>query len=699
MKWLVNPRLESLVVACALVVSFGWVNAQQRGGATPVTIDADDIGGVVTSAKGPEAGVWVIAETTDLPAKFARMVVTDEEGRYVLPDLPPASYQVFVRGYGLVDSVRVPAKPGQHVDLKGVVAPDGRAAAQVYPANYWLSLLEIPKGEHSDKEFALETKACFSCHQVGTRATREISKGNFASSLDAWDRHMTVGPNGANMSAVFKRLGEQRKAFADWTERIAAGAYPEAPPRPVGVERSLVISMWDWALPTSRRSDAAGTDERHPTVNANGLVYGAIQSSDILTVLDPRTNTTSQIKIPSNGPVLDANTAESPYWGTEKIWQRQADPRSVAMDAKGRVFVTARIRAPQQQPAYCKDGSINKFAKYFPMQGPSARQIELYEPKTKQFTLIDSCFAADHNEFDDHDQLVFGQDDAIGWLDTAAFDKTHDAAASQGWCPGVVDTNGDGTISTGWTEPDQMVDPKRDHRIEFGCYAIGISPTDGSIWCSGIGHEDTTLVRIERGANAPLSCKAEVYSPPPSKASLSYSGGVAIDSHGVVWQSWRGVHEVLSFDRRKCKVLNGPTATGQQCPEGWTVYTKPGPTFRGSAGTPEVSTDMLYLTNVDSHNALGLGKDVLLSGDVNADSFFVLVPENGQMKALTLRVPYPLGFHSRHVAGRIDDPNTGWKGRGMWSSYSMYTPWHQEGGKGTRPKVVKFQMRPNPLAK
>jgi len=126
-------------------------------------------------------------------------------------------------------------------------------------------------------------------------------------------------------------------------------------------------------------------------------------------------------------------------------------------------------------------------------------------------------------------------------------------------------------------------------------------------------------VRLERGPNPPASCKTEVYSPPPSKANLSYSGGVAIDSNGVVYQNWRGVHEILSFDRRKCKVLNGPTATGQQCPEGWSVYTKPGPTFKGSAGTKDVSTDMLYLTNIDHHDALGLGKDVLLAGDVNAD--------------------------------------------------------------------------------
>src|SRR5437762_2347959 len=222
MKLRVNPRLRLLAVAGALAASFTWVHAQQRGGAT-VAIDGDDIGGVVASAKGPEAGVWVIAETTDLPAKFAKMVVTDDQGHYVLPDLPQASYQVFVRGYGLVDSPRVPARPGQHLDLKAVVAPDGRAAAKVYPANYWLSLLRIPRGVLSEKDVVLETKACFSCHQVGDPATREITKnpGSYASSLDAWDHHVTVGPNGVGMSANFKRMGAQRKAFADWSDRIA----------------------------------------------------------------------------------------------------------------------------------------------------------------------------------------------------------------------------------------------------------------------------------------------------------------------------------------------------------------------------------------------------------------------------------------------------------------------------------------------
>jgi len=125
-----HRRICLLAIAGALVVSFTWTQAQQRNSST-VAIDNDDIGGIVTSAKGPEAGVWVIAETTDLPTKFVKTVVTDDQGRYVLPDLPQANYQVFVRRYGLVDSTRVPDKPGQHLHIKAVVAPDGHTDAQI----------------------------------------------------------------------------------------------------------------------------------------------------------------------------------------------------------------------------------------------------------------------------------------------------------------------------------------------------------------------------------------------------------------------------------------------------------------------------------------------------------------------------------------------------------------------------------------
>ena len=125
--------------AAWLAVLAGSASAQPD--AETVALDADDIGGVVAGPNGPEAGVWVIAETEDLPTEFRKIVVTDDRGRYLVPDLPDANYVLWVRGYGLVDSPRVRSTPGRAVALPAVIAPDARAAAQVYPANYWYSLI------------------------------------------------------------------------------------------------------------------------------------------------------------------------------------------------------------------------------------------------------------------------------------------------------------------------------------------------------------------------------------------------------------------------------------------------------------------------------------------------------------------------------------------------------------------------------
>ena len=130
-------------IAVFLAASLPGVSARQATGEA-VRIDNDDIGGVVTSAKGPEAGVWVIAETTDLPTKFSKTVVTDDRGRYLVPDLPKANYNVWVRGYGLVDSPKVQAAPGKNLNLTAVVAPNRGAGGAYYPAGYWWSLLRVP---------------------------------------------------------------------------------------------------------------------------------------------------------------------------------------------------------------------------------------------------------------------------------------------------------------------------------------------------------------------------------------------------------------------------------------------------------------------------------------------------------------------------------------------------------------------------
>ena len=688
-----------LAVAIMGVCSLTWVTAQQRGASAAVPIDPDDIGGVVTSQKGPEAGVWVIAETTDLPTKFARIVVTDDRGRYLLPDLPRATYQVFVRGYGLIDSPRQTAKPGQQLALAAQVAPDAKSAAQVYPAAWWFSMLRAPEGAHEQERFQQTMKECYDCHQLGGKATREFpSYVTGETHLAKWDTRTKYGPSGPSMGAFFQRFGEPRKAFATWTEAIANGEAPKnAPPRPSGVQRNLVISLWDWGSPIDGRADNAAADLRNPQITPNGKIYGVSQMNDALMELDPAENRARVIKTPTNATAMvsgfNAAPTPSPNFGAN-MWKRNGDPRSVGIDAKGRVWFALRVRDAQQQPAWCGGDHANTFGKYFPMK-QSGKQVAVFDPKTEKFENVDTCFSVDHNEFSHDNFIYYGTTGSVGWVDMDTWDKTHDAEKSTGWCPAIIDTNGDGKITPGWTEPDQPVDPMKDHRVTFGCYSIAVNEKDGSVWCSGIGSEQKRLTRITKGSNPPETCRAEIYEPPTGQTiELMGTGGVQADSNGVIYDGWRVSGHFTAFDRSKCKSTKDPRADGQSCPEGWTMYRNTNePTY---ANSPYKASES-YLVYTDKWDTLGLGKDAPMYSSVNTDSMELFQPSTKQF--ITLRVPYPLSFFARSGTGRVDNPNAGWKGKGFWSSYSTYASWHIEGGKGSLPKAVEFQMRPSPLAK
>lgn len=693
----------ALASSIAAVAAGLWEQIAAQQNQPAVAIDADDIGGRVTSPNGPEGGVWVIAETRDLPTGFIRIVVTDDQGRYVIPDLPRVSYQVFVRGYGLLDSRPLPAGPGQQLNFEVAPAPDAAAAALVYPAAYWLAMLEAPRGA-ALRDFAMNMKTCFDCHQVGNRATREISPGMRAgatSTLDAWHRRTAVGPSGPSMAGAFKAFGDSMAAFARWTDRIAQGEAPgAAPPRPSGVERNLVISMWDWGSPIDGRSDMVASDARDASRNGNGLVYGVAEMTDSLTVVDPMSHVASVISVPSSAPPLqsgfNASPVPSPHYGTD-MWRRRADVRSLAMDAHARLWMAVRQRAPGAQPEFCTSAS-NPFAQNHPLK-QSTRQVSLYDPATRHWEHVDTCFSADHNMIGADDVIYFGMGGAVGWVDIDTWDRTRDAEASQGWCPAVLDINGDGRISPGWTEPAEPVDPSRDHRIDFGCYSLAVNPIDGALWCSGIGRGDKRLMRLEKGTNPPQTCKAEFYEPPANHTPEVFgSGGVEIDHHGVVWQNWRASGHLTAFDRARCRSTSNPRATGQSCPEGWSIHRKNDPTYANS----EIHAGESYLQHMDLHDTLGLGPNVPVYGSVNTDALEAFVP--GRDEFVTLRVPYPRGFFPRSANGRIDHPGSGWKGRGLWASYSTYATWHIEGGRedggpGVLPKAVKFQIRPDPLAR
>jgi hypothetical protein len=677
----------------------------------PVPIDGDDIGGVVTGASGPEAGVWVIAETTDLPTRFVRIVVTDDRGRYLLPDLPKARFSLWVRGYGLVDSPKVQATPGSALDLKALAAPSPRAAAEYYPAGYWFSLLRPPDksefnagspGARSQAEWLRQLKSggCLACHQLGNKATREVpaALGSFESSVAAWERRILSGQAGGNMLSGATQLGGRRgmAVFADWTDRIAAGEVPPAPPRPQGLERNVVITEWDWADPKAYLHDEVSTDRRNPTLNANGPIYGSLElSADYLPVLDPVRHTTSRVALTvrdPNTPLSAPPTVShaSPYWGHEAIWTSRNNVHNPMLDDRGRVWITSAVRPPDN-PAVCKEGSSHPSAKLFPIARAS-RHLAMYDPQTKKLTHIGTCFGTHHLMFAEdanHTLWTSGGGQVVGWLNTKLFEETGDEEKAQGWTALVMDTNGNGKRDA-YVEPDQPVDPSKDKRFGGGFYSVAPAP-DGSVWGSVLGFPGA-VVRLVPGPNPPETALAEVYEPPLDKGAFS-PRGMDIDRDGVAWAALASGH-MASFDRRKCKgPLNGPTATGRHCPEGWTLYPEPLPQMKGV--TESGSAEASYYTWVDQFGALGLGPNVPI--DTGNGSEGLLVLKDG--KWIVLRVPYPLGFYTKWLDGRIDDGSGGWKGRGLWSTVSTRAPFHMEGGKGTTSKVIKFQLRPDPLAK
>src|SRR6187549_1756345 len=352
------------------------------------------ITGVVQGAKGPEAGVWVIAETKDLPTNFIKIVVTDDQGRFMLPELPAASYSVFVRGYGLADSERQTMKPATApVTLKVNPAKTPQEAAKVYPGNYWLSLLEPPAASEfpgtgpqgnglgpnmlSQNHWINSLKSdCNFCHQLGNQLTRSVdhilkAKPELKTHAEAWEWRLGTGVRGTSMYGVLGSQGQNRslKVYSDWTERIAKGEVPPAPPRPSGVERNVVVTLWDWGTDHSFMHDEISTDKNRPTVNPYGPIYAVSAGHGSLAIVDPKTNSTQEIDIPTRAPRAEVPSRfprpnrPSLWWGDTHLWSNPpynpADPHNAMLDSKARVWMTSKIR--QTQPAWCTDNT-NKFA-------------------------------------------------------------------------------------------------------------------------------------------------------------------------------------------------------------------------------------------------------------------------------------------------------------------------------------------------
>jgi hypothetical protein len=286
---------------------------------------------------------------------------------------------------------------------------------------------------------------CNFCHQVGNEITRTLGHMddlNLGSSEDAWVYRTQLGVRGSSMAGAFATFGSDaaKRTFADWTDRIAAGELPPQPERPQGVERNVVVTLWDWGVDTSFMHDEVATDKNDPTVNAWGPLYAVSSGHGKLTVLDPVANDSFELVIPTREDPREVSTRFPPpgmpsnFWGMEHLWgpENPADPHNPMLDRKGRVWMTSKIR--NDQPAWCQSGSDNKFAEYYPLNF-SNRQASYYDPESGEFVLIDTCFATHHLQFDnDPDQTVYFNEllgPMVGWVNTREFDHTRDEQAAQ----------------------------------------------------------------------------------------------------------------------------------------------------------------------------------------------------------------------------------------------------------------------------
>ena len=303
-----------------------------------VAIDNDDVGGVVTGPNGPEAGVWVIAETTDLPTKYAKIVVTDDQGRYLLPDLPTANYNVWVRGYGLVDLPKVARGARPHDQSHRRRSRRRSSAAELYPAD-----VLVRDDERSAGEEISPARPTSQRHRTGAAASpdgrREVHRLPSASTRNRPHdpaRVRRLQPKGGSLDAPCRvgpdrRVDDQRGSpcSSAATVRVLrrldrsgrAGEMPKnKPPRPQGVERNVVLTVWDWSDPqdVSPRPDLHRPARRPSTPTDRSTASHEYSTLD-MPILDPVTHMASvihdaiRIGTPESlGPPLHASTAPSP---------------------------------------------------------------------------------------------------------------------------------------------------------------------------------------------------------------------------------------------------------------------------------------------------------------------------------------------------------------------------------------------------
>ena len=255
---------------------------------------------------------------------------------------------------------------------------------------------------------------CNVCHQLGNQATREIPKalGTFARSIDAWDRRVQAGQDGAGMSQAVTALGRSRglQMFARLDRPYRCGRGAAGPAAAAGARAKPRSDDVGLGRTATFAHDELTTDKRNPTANADGPIYGVDWGNDGFLIVDPLEHTATELRIPVLDPKVPPGKAQSmpvpsPYWGEKLYWYDPAITNHAAMDSKGRVWMSSRFRVPENQPAFC---ATHPSAALAP-QPRSFRQIQYFDPRTRQFKQVNICFDVHHVQFArDKDETLYG---------------------------------------------------------------------------------------------------------------------------------------------------------------------------------------------------------------------------------------------------------------------------------------------------
>ena len=278
----------------------------------------------------------------------------------------------------------------------------------------------------------------------------------------------------------------------------------------------------------------------------------------------------------------------------------------------------------------------------------------------------------------------------VGWLNRKMFEETGDEVKSQGWTPFILDTNGNGKRDE-YVEPDQPVEPTKDKRVVAALYGVAVNPADGSVWGTSLGSPRLRRARQPRDESdahrAHRNLRAAV-------AGLRAARRRPRSQRRILGVAGERPSRQLRSQQVQGPAQRAERATGKHCPEGWTLYRLPGPQFKDvqdDRAAPSRATTPGSISSTRS----GSGRNVpIATGNLN-DALLALVDG----KFVTLRVPYPIGFFTKMGRRAHRRSECRLEGQGLWTTYSHRTMFHLEGGKENRPKVVQFQLRPDPLAR